>query len=171
MRYQLSVELSNLVIITVYWWNFHGVGIHIFVWLEYSQNTWPVTPHLALQKNRGTCLLLLVLMVTINCSLLCAASCLQRKEKVYHCAMKTALWHLVTNTTLSFNQCIAWDQESAIFQPLRTMMDNVPYLNKSRNRLDKHHLLTIHISHNLPYTCSINNQPIYYLVILLKGVY
>ena len=65
-----------------------------------------------------------------------------KETKAYHWAMKTALRYLVTDTTLSFNQCIACDQELAIYQSLCAMLDNVPCLNKSRNRLDKYQLLT-----------------------------
>ena len=56
--------------------------------------------------------------------------------------MRTTLRHLVTDTTVSFNQCIACDQELAIYQSLRKMMKNIPRLNKSRNRLANYHLLT-----------------------------
>ena len=65
-----------------------------------------------------------------------------KETKAYHWVMITALRHLVAGTTLSFNPCIACDQELANFQPLRAMMDNVPCLSKPRNRLDKYRLLT-----------------------------
>ena len=64
------------------------------------------------------------------------------ETKAYHWAMRTDLQNLVKDTTLSFNQCIACDQELSIYQPLRAMIDNVPCLNKSHNRLDKFYLLT-----------------------------
>ena len=56
--------------------------------------------------------------------------------------MRTTLRHIVTETTLSFNQCIDCDQKTTIYQPLRTMMENVSCLNKSCDRLNKYHLLT-----------------------------
>ena len=55
--------------------------------------------------------------------------------------MRYTLRHFVTDTTLPFNQCIAFDKELAIFKPLRIMIYNVPCLNKSHHRLDKHHSL------------------------------
>ena len=60
----------------------------------------------------------------------------------YHWSMRTDLRHLIIDTTLSFNKYIACDQKLAIYQLLRAMIDNVPCLNKSYNRLDKYHLLT-----------------------------
>ena len=55
--------------------------------------------------------------------------------------MRTVLRHIITDTTLSFNQCIACDQKTAIYQPLRAVVDNVPCLNKSHNSLNKYYLL------------------------------
>ena len=55
---------------------------------------------------------------------------------------RTDLRYLVTDTPLYSNQCIACDQELAIYQPLRAIMDNIPCLNKFRNRMEKYHLLT-----------------------------
>ena len=65
-----------------------------------------------------------------------------KETHVCHWEMRTALRHLITDTTLSFNQCITCNQELAVYQPLRVMMDNIPCLNKSRDKLDKHHLIT-----------------------------
>ena len=65
-----------------------------------------------------------------------------KETNTYHWATITALQHLVIDTTLSFKQCIACDQELAIYQPLCAMIENVPCLYKSRNRLGKYHLLT-----------------------------
>ena len=65
-----------------------------------------------------------------------------KETKAYHWAMKTELRHLVIDTTLSFNQCIACDQEISIYQPVREMMENIPCLDESCNRLDTYHLLT-----------------------------
>ena len=64
-----------------------------------------------------------------------------KEAKAYHWAMRTALRHFVTDTILSFDQYIACDKELAIYQPLRAMMENVPCVNKSRNRLDTYHVL------------------------------
>ena len=65
-----------------------------------------------------------------------------KKKKACHWAMITFFRYIVTDTTLSFNQYIAYDQETAIYQPLRKMTENVPCLYKCRNRLEKYHLLT-----------------------------
>ena len=65
-----------------------------------------------------------------------------KETKVYHWAMRTSLRYSVTDIILSFNQCIVCDQEITIYKPSHVMMENVPCLNKSRNRLDKYHLLT-----------------------------
>ena len=65
-----------------------------------------------------------------------------KEIKVYYWAIRTALQYLVTDTTLSFNQYIAYDYELAIYQTLGAMMDNVPCLNTFRNRLENYHVLT-----------------------------
>ena len=65
-----------------------------------------------------------------------------KDKKSYHWAMRTALRHLFTNTTSSFNQCISCDQENDIYQPLSEIVKNIPCINKDRNRLDKCHVLT-----------------------------
>ena len=56
--------------------------------------------------------------------------------------MRAALPILLTQKTLSLNHCIASDAEYAIYTPLRSMINNVNYLNKSCHRLDKYHLFT-----------------------------
>ena len=58
-----------------------------------------------------------------------------KETKAYHWEMRPSLQHLVTDKTLSFNQYIAYDQKRDIYQPLRELMENVPCLNTSRNRL------------------------------------
>ena len=77
--------------------------------------------------------------IDIHNKVLTAMRCfLPSKEiKAYYWAMKTDLRYIITDTTLSFNQYIACDKELAIHQPLRAIMDNVPCLYKSYNRLDK----------------------------------
>ena len=56
--------------------------------------------------------------------------------------MRPDVRHLVTDTTLSFNQCIDCGQETSIYQYLRAIMEKITCLNTSRNRLDKYHFLT-----------------------------
>ena len=65
-----------------------------------------------------------------------------KETKAYHWEMITALQHPVTDTILSFNQCIVCHQETDIYQTLRIMMKNVPCIYKHHNRLDKNHLVT-----------------------------
>ena len=56
--------------------------------------------------------------------------------------MRNTLQHLITDTTLSFNQCIVCDQEITIYQHLHAVMENIPCPNKCCYRLGKYHLLT-----------------------------
>ena len=62
--------------------------------------------------------------------------------RAYTWAIKIALPTLLTRNTLSYNCCVSSDSELAIYTPLRSMMDNDIYLNKSCHRLDKYHLFT-----------------------------
>ena len=64
-----------------------------------------------------------------------------KETKKYHWVLRTALRHIVKDTTLLFNQCTACDEELTIYQSLRAVMDTMPCLDKSRNRLEKYHLL------------------------------
>ena len=65
-----------------------------------------------------------------------------KQAKAFHWALQVAARHLLTDNILSFNQCIACDQEQAMFDPLRMMMKHQDCLRRSHNRLDKYHLLT-----------------------------
>ena len=60
----------------------------------------------------------------------------------YNWAPRAALPHLLSDKSLSFNQCVATDQELAMYYLLHTMMEDVPCMYHSRHRLDKYHLLT-----------------------------
>ena len=77
MRYQLGVDISDFLLIKLYWWHLYDVEMKIMS--KYFQNTWPVTLHSELQKTKGAYLFLIALMVTINCSLLCLIPFPQRK--------------------------------------------------------------------------------------------
>ena len=66
-----------------------------------------------------------------------------KEARAYNWALRSALVQLLTDNILVFNQCVACDQELAMYQPLRAMMaDCQSSLFKSCNRLDKYHLLT-----------------------------
>ena len=65
-----------------------------------------------------------------------------KETRAYNWALRVALRHLLSDTPLLFNQCVATDQELAMYQPLRAMMEHVPCMYHSRHRLDKFHLLT-----------------------------
>ena len=65
-----------------------------------------------------------------------------KEIKAHHWVMRTTLRHIIIDATLSFNQRIVCDQETSIYQPLRAIIANIPFVYKSRNRLDKYHLLT-----------------------------
>ena len=65
-----------------------------------------------------------------------------KEMRAYNWAIRVAFPKLVTKATLSYNQCISSDGEIGIYQPLRSMMSYVPYMNKSSHRLDKYHLFS-----------------------------
>ena len=65
-----------------------------------------------------------------------------KETRAYNWALRVALRHLLSDHILSYNQCVASDQELAMYQPLRAMMEHVPCMYNSRHRLDKYHLLT-----------------------------
>ena len=52
------------------------------------------------------------------------------------------LQNLIIDIISSFNQCIAFDQVTGIYQFLRAIMATVPYIYKPRNRVDNYYLLT-----------------------------
>ena len=64
-----------------------------------------------------------------------------KEARAYHWDLRSALPHLLTEVTLSYNRCITTDQDQAMYQPFIYIMDNVPCLSKSRYRLDNYHLL------------------------------
>ena len=64
-----------------------------------------------------------------------------KETRAYNWALRVAFRHLLGDSILSYNQCIASDQELAMYQPIRAMIGAVTCLNKSRHRLDKYHLL------------------------------
>ena len=64
-----------------------------------------------------------------------------KQARAYHWALRIVGRHLLTDNVLSLNQCIAYDQELTMYQPLREMMINSDCLKRSCNQLDKYHLI------------------------------
>ena len=66
-----------------------------------------------------------------------------KEARAFNWALRSALVQLLSSSILHLNQCVACDQELAMYQPLRAMMaESQSSLSKSCNRLDKYHLLT-----------------------------
>ena len=79
-----------------------------------------------------------------------------KQARAYHWVLRIAARHLLTDTLLSLNQCIACDQEYAMYQPLRQMMEHCDCLRRSHNRLDKYHLLQKEWLDNVE--CKVNSK-------------
>ena len=65
-----------------------------------------------------------------------------KEIRAYDWALRAAFPFLITSQTLSFNSCISLDQELAMYQPIHSMINNVPYFQESSHCLDKYHLFT-----------------------------
>ena len=66
-----------------------------------------------------------------------------KEAHAFNWTLCVAMAQLLSYELLSFNQCIACDQEESMFKPLRGMMDDgTSSLKKSINPLDKYHILT-----------------------------
>ena len=54
-----------------------------------------------------------------------------KELRAYHWAFNTALPYLLTTDSLAFNQIISTDGEPAMYQPIRSMIQQVSFMSSS----------------------------------------
>ena len=66
-----------------------------------------------------------------------------KEARASNWALRSALVQLLTGNILKLNQCVAYAQESGVYQLLRGMMAEIQSsISKSCTRFDKYHILT-----------------------------